>query len=134
VASELLIQESSVGSISTRWMPRVFSSSIVAAAVGGHLTLALADQRPIFVVVEPARAACVYESARSGRPVKIEQGEPTVMAMPAGARTAQKVRLVFSSWTAKRSRSSAADHFGPMIAADLRKPSQATEMSCYPVA
>jgi diaminopropionate ammonia-lyase len=53
----------------------------VAAAVGGHLTLALADQRPIFVVVEPARAACVYESARAGRPVKIEQGEPTVMAM-----------------------------------------------------
>ncbi len=53
----------------------------VAAAVGGHLTLALADQRPIFVVVEPARAACVYESARAGRPVRIEQGEPTVMAM-----------------------------------------------------
>jgi diaminopropionate ammonia-lyase len=53
----------------------------VAAAVGGHLTLALADQRPIFVVVEPARAACVYESARAGRLVKIEQGEPTVMAM-----------------------------------------------------
>ncbi|HZZ25835.1 MAG TPA: diaminopropionate ammonia-lyase [Roseiarcus sp.] len=53
----------------------------VAAAVGGHLTLALADQRPIFVVVEPARAACVYESARAGRPLKIEQGEPTVMAM-----------------------------------------------------
>ena len=53
----------------------------VAAAVGGHLTLALADQRPIFVVVEPARAACLYESARSGRPLKIQQGEPTVMAM-----------------------------------------------------
>ena len=53
----------------------------VAAAVAGHLALALADQRPRFVVVEPARAACVYESARVGRPVKIEQGEPTVMAM-----------------------------------------------------
>ncbi len=53
----------------------------VAAAVGGHLAVALADQRPLFVVVEPARAACVYESARAGRPVKIEQGEPTVMAM-----------------------------------------------------
>ena len=53
----------------------------VAAAVGGHLAVALADERPILVVVEPARAACVYESARAGRPVKIEQGEPTVMAM-----------------------------------------------------
>jgi diaminopropionate ammonia-lyase len=53
----------------------------VAAAVAGHLAMALADQRPRFVVVEPARAACVYESARAGRPVKIEQGEPTVMAM-----------------------------------------------------
>ena len=37
-------------------------------------------------MVEPARAACVYESARSGRPVKIEQGEPTVMAMPGGGK------------------------------------------------
>ncbi|MGH6797114.1 MAG: diaminopropionate ammonia-lyase, partial [Roseiarcus sp.] len=53
----------------------------VAAAVAGHLAVALADRRPMFVVVEPARAACVYESARAGRPVKIEQGEPTVMAM-----------------------------------------------------
>jgi diaminopropionate ammonia-lyase len=53
----------------------------VAAAVAGHLALALADHRPRFVVVEPARAACIYESARVGRPVKIEQGEPTVMAM-----------------------------------------------------
>jgi diaminopropionate ammonia-lyase len=53
----------------------------VAAAVAGHLALALADQRPMFVVVEPARAACVYESARAGRQIRIEQGEPTVMAM-----------------------------------------------------
>jgi diaminopropionate ammonia-lyase len=53
----------------------------VAAAVAGHLALALADRSPLFVVVEPARAACIYESARAGRPVRIEQGEPTVMAM-----------------------------------------------------
>ena len=32
-------------------------------------------------MVEPARAACVFESARAGRPVKIAHGEPTVMAM-----------------------------------------------------
>jgi diaminopropionate ammonia-lyase len=53
----------------------------VAAAVAGHLSMALAEQRPTFIVVEPARAACVYESALVGRPVKIEQGESTVMAM-----------------------------------------------------
>jgi diaminopropionate ammonia-lyase len=53
----------------------------VAAAVAGHLSVALAEQRPTFIVVEPARAACVYESARVGRPVKVERGESTVMAM-----------------------------------------------------
>ncbi|MGF9764481.1 diaminopropionate ammonia-lyase [Microvirga sp. 0TCS3.31] len=53
----------------------------VAAAVAGHLALALGDQRPTFVVVDPARAACLFETARAGHPVKIEQGEPTVMAM-----------------------------------------------------
>ncbi|EIM30813.1 diaminopropionate ammonia-lyase [Microvirga lotononidis] len=53
----------------------------VAAAVAGHLALALGDQRPTFVVVDPARAACVFETARAGRPVRIDHGEPTVMAM-----------------------------------------------------
>jgi diaminopropionate ammonia-lyase len=53
----------------------------VAAAVAGHLALALGDQRPTFVVVDPARAACLFETARVGHPVKIEHGEPTVMAM-----------------------------------------------------
>jgi diaminopropionate ammonia-lyase len=53
----------------------------VAAAVAGHLALALGDQRPTFIVVDPARAACLFESARAGHPVKIEHGEPTVMAM-----------------------------------------------------
>jgi diaminopropionate ammonia-lyase len=53
----------------------------VAAAVAGHLALLLGDQRPTFVVVDPARAACLFETARAGHPVKIEHGEPTVMAM-----------------------------------------------------
>ena len=53
----------------------------VAAAVAGHLALALGDRRPTFVVVDPARAACLFETARVGHPVKIEHGEPTVMAM-----------------------------------------------------
>lgn len=53
----------------------------VAAAVAGHLAIVHGDQRPTFVVVEPARAACLYESARAGHPVRIAHGEPTVMAM-----------------------------------------------------
>ena len=53
----------------------------VAAAVAGHLAVALGEKRPTFVVVDPARAACVFETARAGHPVKIAHGEPTVMAM-----------------------------------------------------
>lgn len=53
----------------------------VAAAVAGHLAMALGDKRPTFVVVDPARAACIYETAKAGHPVKLAHGEPTVMAM-----------------------------------------------------
>lgn len=52
-----------------------------AAAVAGHLVIALADKRPHVTVVDPARAACLYESARAGHIVKVEDVEPTVMAM-----------------------------------------------------
>ncbi|MBZ9823132.1 diaminopropionate ammonia-lyase [Mesorhizobium sp. CA4] len=52
-----------------------------AAAVAGHLTIALADARPAVTVVEPKRAACVYETAKAGRPVTIAHSNPTVMAM-----------------------------------------------------
>jgi diaminopropionate ammonia-lyase len=53
----------------------------IAAAAAAHLALALGEARPFFTVVDPARAACLYESARAGRPVKIAHGAPTVMAM-----------------------------------------------------
>jgi len=53
----------------------------VAAAVAGHLAIVFGDQRPTFVVADPARAACIYETAKAGHPVKIAHGEPTVMAM-----------------------------------------------------
>jgi len=53
----------------------------VAAAVSGHLAIVLGDERPTFTVVDPARAACLFETARAGHPVRIEHGEPTVMAM-----------------------------------------------------
>ncbi|MBZ9869053.1 diaminopropionate ammonia-lyase [Mesorhizobium sp. CA15] len=52
-----------------------------AAAVAGHLAIMLGEDRPKAIVVEPARAACVYETAKAGRPVTIAHSEPTVMAM-----------------------------------------------------
>jgi diaminopropionate ammonia-lyase len=53
----------------------------IAAAIAGHLDVLLGATRPVFTVVDPARAACLYESARAGRLVAIPHGEPTVMAM-----------------------------------------------------
>ena len=44
----------------------------VAAAVAGHLALVLGDRRPTFIVVDPARAACLFETARAGHLVKID--------------------------------------------------------------
>jgi diaminopropionate ammonia-lyase len=46
-----------------------------------HLTLVVRHRRPTVVVVEPARAACLFETARAGRLVKIDHAESTVMAM-----------------------------------------------------
>ena len=52
-----------------------------AAAVAGHLAMVLGDQRPHVTVVEPARAACLYDSAKQGRPVKVDETQSTIMAM-----------------------------------------------------
>ncbi|MDG4895151.1 diaminopropionate ammonia-lyase [Mesorhizobium sp. WSM4976] len=52
-----------------------------AAAVAGHLAIVLGEARPTVTVVEPARAACVYATAKAGRPVMIAHSQPTVMAM-----------------------------------------------------
>lgn len=53
----------------------------IAAAVAGYLALSLGERRPIFTVVDPERAACLFETARAGHPVTLPHGEPTVMAM-----------------------------------------------------
>ncbi|TGP22527.1 pyridoxal-phosphate dependent enzyme, partial [Mesorhizobium sp. M1D.F.Ca.ET.234.01.1.1] len=34
-----------------------------AAAIAGHLAIVLGEDRPRAIVVEPARAACIYETA-----------------------------------------------------------------------
>ncbi len=38
------------------------------------------DAAPVVVVVEPERAACLFETARAGRPVKIEGALDTIMS------------------------------------------------------
>ncbi len=53
----------------------------IAAAVAGHLSVLLGDDRPFFTVVDPSRAACLFESARAGHPVKVDHGQSTVTAM-----------------------------------------------------
>lgn len=53
----------------------------IAAALAGHFAVLLGDQRPAMIVVEPARAACIFETARAGHPVKVPHGPATVMAM-----------------------------------------------------
>ncbi|MCJ8054773.1 diaminopropionate ammonia-lyase [Shinella curvata] len=53
----------------------------IAAAVAGHLAIAFGERRPLFIVVDPARAACLFETARAGHPVVVPHGEPTIMAM-----------------------------------------------------
>ncbi|WP_421581347.1 diaminopropionate ammonia-lyase [Shinella sp. M31] len=52
-----------------------------AAAVAGHLAMVLGDRRPHVTVVDPARAACLYESARQGKLVKVDESQSTIMAM-----------------------------------------------------
>lgn len=53
----------------------------LAASVAAHFALHYGEARPRFAVVEPDRAACLYESARAGKPVKIAHGDTTIMAM-----------------------------------------------------
>ena len=53
----------------------------LAAAVAGYFDIVFGNERPTFVVVEPERAACIYQSAIAGEPMKIAHGEPTIMAM-----------------------------------------------------
>lgn len=53
----------------------------LAAAVAGYFDIVFGKDRPIVVVVEPDRAACIYHSAVAGEPIKIAHGEPTRMAM-----------------------------------------------------
>lgn len=52
-----------------------------AAACATFLKTTLGDLCPKLVVVEPSRAACLFESMRADTIVKVGHGKPTVMAM-----------------------------------------------------
>ncbi len=53
----------------------------MAAAVAAHAQAVYGAAMPKIVVVEPARAACLFASARAGRLTEVPHGEPTVMGM-----------------------------------------------------
>jgi diaminopropionate ammonia-lyase len=53
----------------------------IAAATAAHFALAFGGHRPFLTVVDPARAACLFESAKAGRPIKVARERSTVMAM-----------------------------------------------------
>ncbi|WP_226506989.1 diaminopropionate ammonia-lyase [Pseudomonas sp. MWU16-30317] len=52
-----------------------------AAAVSAYLTNALGEAAPRVIVVEPDKAACLYDSARNGHATRIAPQQATVMAM-----------------------------------------------------
>lgn len=52
----------------------------LAAAVTAQLWETLGDRRPMIVVVEPDQAACLYESAKAGKPTVVEGALDTIMA------------------------------------------------------
>ncbi|AZV94949.1 diaminopropionate ammonia-lyase [Bordetella sp. J329] len=52
----------------------------LAAAVCAHFWEQLGARRPRFIVVEPDKAACLYESAKAGKPVAVHGELDTVMA------------------------------------------------------
>lgn len=53
----------------------------IAATTAGHFSVLFGDDRPFFTVVDPSKAACLFESAKVGHPVAVPHGEATVMAM-----------------------------------------------------
>jgi len=52
----------------------------LAAAVCSHLWQKYRDQRPLYVVVEPEKADCLYRSAKAGKPMVVHGALDTIMA------------------------------------------------------
>src|SRR5699024_1664861 len=49
--------------------------------IAGHLAVVLGELRPHVTIVEPARVACLYASARAGHLLAVPAERATVMAM-----------------------------------------------------
>ena len=71
----------------------------LAAAVFAAFWLRFAAERPRFIVVEPEQAACLYESARAGRPVAVTGALDTVMAGLAAGEVSQLAWTILSAGT-----------------------------------
>lgn len=52
-----------------------------AASIAGYLTDVAEGDAPRIAIVEPERAACLFESVKSGKLTSVEPTEPTLMAM-----------------------------------------------------
>lgn len=52
----------------------------LAGAMCGYLWQNLGDKRPRFIIVEPDRADCLYQSAKNGKPTVVNITEESVMA------------------------------------------------------
>jgi diaminopropionate ammonia-lyase len=53
----------------------------MAAAVAAHAKAVYGNAAPRIIIVEPARAACLFASAKAERLTEVAHGEPTVMGM-----------------------------------------------------
>jgi diaminopropionate ammonia-lyase len=53
----------------------------MAAAVAAHALDVYPDKMPQIIIVEPARAACLFASAKAGRLTEVPHDEPTIMGM-----------------------------------------------------
>jgi diaminopropionate ammonia-lyase len=53
----------------------------LAAAVAAHAQAVYGADMPKITVVEPARAACIFASAKAGRLTEVPHDEPTIMGM-----------------------------------------------------
>ena len=80
MADEALLQFMSVHSASPTHVFLQGGVGGLAAAVVAHLWEKLGKNHPKFIVVEPDKAACLFESAVAGQPVAIKGELDTVMA------------------------------------------------------
>ncbi len=79
----VMVQEAIEQLPSSHWPSHVLVQGGVgalAAAVCAHLWESKPTHKPRFIVVEPDRAACLYESAKHGKPIAIHGDLDTMMA------------------------------------------------------